>query len=120
MFSFGIFASHTPFLIMAGLYLFYMLLNIGVKFNQAVADDMSAGEKVISQKDGAAHADDDSLLALSLEDFQKVTTDDAVKDAVAADPPEPGLLLKRYLYRDASIQRTPICCLFARPPPVKA
>ena len=120
MFSFGIFVSHTPFLIMAGLYLFYMLVNFGMKFNQEAVDDASSDEKVISHITHATGADDETLLSLSAEDFQKKSTDDAIREAAVTDPPATGLILKRYLFRNRCIQSFPIYCLFSRPPPLQA
>lgn len=120
MFSFGIFASHTPFLIMAGLYLFYMLVNFGVKFNQEAIDDASGDEKVISHAADAAHMDKYTLLSLSADDFQKTPSDDVIHEAVATSPPLNFHLLKRHLFRDRCTQRLTIYCLFSRPPPPQA
>ena len=120
MFSFGIFASHTPFLIMAGLYLFYMLVNFGAKFNQEAVDDATTDEKVINRETAVAPAEDDTLLSLSAEDFQKTNTDDALQEAETEYPPFYGLMLKIYLYRDHCVRRVTSFYLFERPPPLQA
>ncbi|MCF8235907.1 MAG: hypothetical protein K9G67_13100 [Bacteroidales bacterium] len=78
MFSFGIFASHTPFLIMAGLYLFYMLISFGMKAGRDEEDVIKDENKTITQQLNESVVDQNTVLELRSSVFQNDDFDQAV------------------------------------------
>lgn len=119
MFSFGLLASHTPYIIMAGLYLFYMLVNLGVKLNQTAEENAEEVQpaKTISCEIIPESEFETPVFEITAQDFQLNNFDDAVLATEKVVMPQRFLIFKRYLFSEQMLHRLHTCNLFVRPPP---
>lgn len=120
MFSFGIFASHTPFLIMAGLYLFYMLINLGMKANQDSGDAIQDENKTITHQAKASVVDQNTLLEFYPSDFQADDSDQAFEHQGIHLLPNLNVCYITWSYSHKYVRTFIDYHLFSRPPPAKA
>jgi len=120
MFSFGIFASHTPFLIMAGLYLFYMLISFGMKVYQEPGDGIKDESKAIAYQEKEIIGDGESLIEIFPSDFQTDNAGQAVSHQQTHLWSNPTGNCLDWSYKQKCVLTFVDYYLFSRPPPILA